>query len=200
MLVLASRNRKKLREIADLLAPCSVQVVAAADLPHVPEVAEGATSFADNAAFKATQVARAVGLWTLADDSGLEVDALHGAPGVCSARYAGEGATDADNNARLLRELDRVPDEQRTAQFVCHLALADAFGAIRLQVSGHCRGRILRDLRGRSGFGYDPLFYLPEYHRTFGELSPAVKSVLSHRARAFQRLVPAITALLTRLS
>jgi XTP/dITP diphosphohydrolase len=195
-LVLASRNRKKLGEMAALLAPYGLELIAAADVPEAPDVAEGATSFAANAALKASLVARAAHCWTVGDDSGLEVDALGGAPGVFSARYAGEGATDVDNNARLLRELDGVPDERRTARFVCHLAVADPTGQIRLQVSGNCRGRMLRDHRGRGGFGYDPLFLIPEYHRAFGELSPAVKAVLSHRARAFEQLAPRLTALL----
>jgi XTP/dITP diphosphohydrolase len=195
-LVLASRNRKKLGEMAGLLASYGLELIAAADLPEAPDVAEGQTSFAENAALKAGLVAQAVGRWTLGDDSGLEVDALDGAPGVSSARYAGPGATNQDNNARLLRELESVPEERRTARFVCHLAVADPTGAIRLQVCGSCRGRILRDHRGLGGFGYDPLFLIPEYHRTFGELTPAVKAILSHRARAFQRLLPRLVALL----
>ncbi|MCY2992750.1 MAG: RdgB/HAM1 family non-canonical purine NTP pyrophosphatase [Planctomycetota bacterium] len=195
-LILASRNRKKLGEMAALLAPHGLELIAAADLPGAPDVAEGGTSFAENAALKASLVAQAVGRWTVGDDSGLEVDALNGAPGVLSARYAGEAAKDGDNNDRLLRELEHVPDERRTARFVCHLAVADPAGQIRLQVCGSCRGRILGDHRGRGGFGYDPLFLIPEYHRTFGELSPAVKSVLSHRARAFQQLIPRLVTLL----
>jgi XTP/dITP diphosphohydrolase len=195
-LVLASRNRKKLGEMAALLAPHGLSLVAATDLPHAPDVEEGTAGFAENAALKASLVARAVGRWCVGDDSGLEVDVLGGAPGVFSARYAGAGATDQDNNQRLLRELEQVPDERRTARFVCHLAVAAPTGQIRLQVCGSCRGRIVRDHRGRSGFGYDPLFLLPEYHRTFGELSPAVKGVLSHRARAFEQLVPRLVALL----
>ena len=195
-LVLASRNRKKLGEMAALLAPHGLQLIAAADLPGAPDVEEGGTSFAENAALKAVQVARAVERWTVGDDSGLEVDALNGAPGVFSARYAGEGARDGDNNIRLLRELEGVADERRTARFVCHLAVADPTGQVRLQVCGSCRGRIVSDHRGGGGFGYDPLFLVPEYHLTFGELSPAVKSVLSHRARAFQLLLPQLVGLL----
>jgi XTP/dITP diphosphohydrolase len=195
-IVLASRNRKKLREMADQLIPYGLRLISAADLPEVPEVEEGAHSFAENAALKASSVARATGRWSLGDDSGLEVDALNGAPGVLSSRYAGPQATDGDNNRKLLEQLAGIPDERRTARFVCHLAVADPTGQIRLQTSGVCRGRILGADRGRSGFGYDPLFLIPEYHRTFGELSPVVKSVLSHRARAFQRLLPHLVALL----
>jgi XTP/dITP diphosphohydrolase len=195
-IVLASRNRKKLREMADQLIPYGLQLISAADLPEVPEVDEGPDCFAENAALKASSVARATGRWALGDDSGLEVDALNGAPGVLSSRYAGPQATDGDNNRKLLEQLAGVPDERRTARFVCHLAVADPTGQIRLQTSGACRGRILDADRGRSGFGYDPLFLIPEYHRTFGELTPMVKSVLSHRARAFQRLLPGLVALL----
>jgi XTP/dITP diphosphohydrolase len=195
-IVLASRNRKKLREMSDQLACYRLQLVSAADLPHVPEVEEGEHSFAENAALKAVSVARATGQWSLGDDSGLEVDALNGAPGVLSSRYAGVEAADGDNNRKLLEELADVPDQRRTARFVCHLAVADPEGAIRLQVDGACRGRIIQTDRGGGGFGYDPLFLIPEYHRTFGELSPVVKSVLSHRARAFQRLLPRLVAML----
>ncbi len=195
-IVLASRNRKKLREMAEQLVPYGLRLVSAADLPHVPEVEEGGESFAENAALKATSVAVATGQWALGDDSGLEVDALDGAPGVFSSRYAGPEATDDDNNRKLLQQLNALPDEQRTARFVCYLAVADPAGQIRLQVDGACRGRIVHDDRGGGGFGYDPLFLIPEYHLTFGELSPTVKSVLSHRARAFQRLIPKLVALL----
>ncbi|MCL4201729.1 MAG: RdgB/HAM1 family non-canonical purine NTP pyrophosphatase [Pirellulaceae bacterium] len=195
-IVLASRNRKKLREMADQLTCYRLQLISAADLPHVPDVEEGAHSFAENAALKAASVARATGHWSLGDDSGLEVDALNGAPGVLSSRYAGSNAADGDNNRKLLEQLADVPDQQRTARFVCYLAVADPDGTIRLQVDGVCRGRIIQADRGGGGFGYDPLFLIPEYHRTFGELSPVVKSVLSHRARAFQRLLPQLVALL----
>jgi len=195
-IVLASRNRKKLREMADQLTCYRLQLISAADLPYVPDVEEGAHSFAENAALKAASVARATGHWSLGDDSGLEVDALNGAPGVLSSRYAGSNSADGDNNRKLLEQLADVPDQQRTARFVCYLAVADPGGTIRLEVDGACRGRIIQADRGGGGFGYDPLFLIPEYHRTFGELSPVVKSVLSHRARAFQRLLPRLVALL----
>jgi XTP/dITP diphosphohydrolase len=196
VIVLASRNRKKLREMAEQLIPYRLKLISAADLPDVPDVEEGAESFAANAALKASAVARATGCWALGDDSGLAVDALDGAPGVISSRYAGPEATDRDNNRRLLEQLAGVPAERRSARFVCHLAVADPTGQVRLQADGQCRGRILDADRGHSGFGYDPLFLIPEYHRTFGELSPMVKSVLSHRARAFGRLLPRLVVLL----
>jgi XTP/dITP diphosphohydrolase len=199
-LMLASRNRKKTLELADLLRPLGIRVISAADVPGVPEVDETGTTFAENAALKAREVARATQLWTLADDSGLIVDALGGQPGVISARYAGPGCTDEDNNARLLNELRDVPPERRGAQFVCHLAVADPAGEIRLEIGACCRGRIVAEHRGGQGFGYDPLFWIPEYHRTFGELGLSVKRAVSHRARAMQRLLPRLVALLSESS
>jgi XTP/dITP diphosphohydrolase len=195
-IVLASRNRKKLREMAGQMAAYHVQLLLAADLPDVPDIEESGKTFAENAALKAAGVARATGQWALGDDSGLEVDALNGAPGVYSARYAGEDATDQDNNQKLLAQIAGVPDDKRTARFVCHLAIADPAGEIRLEVSGACNGRIVHKDRGSGGFGYDPLFLIPEYHLTFGQLPSTVKSVLSHRARAFQRLLPRLPELL----
>jgi XTP/dITP diphosphohydrolase len=121
---------------------------------------------------------------------------LHGAPGVYSARYAGPDAHDAQNNERLLRELHDVPDERRGAQFICCLAVADPAGTVRIQVAGRCRGRLLHAPRGDNGFGYDPLFFIPEYWQTFAELSAIAKGALSHRARAFEQLRPRLAALL----
>lgn len=195
-LVLASRNRKKLREMSELCAGLDWHVVSAADFPQAPEVEETGQTFAENAALKAAAVAAATGHWTVADDSGLAVDALNGAPGVYSARYAGPQATDQQNNERLLNELREVSDPRRGAAFICCLALADPAGGIRVQVEGRCRGRLLHEPRGQNGFGYDPLFWIAEYHQTFAELSLAVKSVLSHRARAFERIRPELVRLI----
>ncbi len=194
--VLASRNQKKAAEIRGLFASYDIELLSVTDFPNAPEVQETGSTFAENAALKASEVARAIQRWTIADDSGIAVDALGGAPGVISARYAGEHATDADNNAKLFAELADVPDERRGAQFVCHLALADLRGEIRLSVSAACRGRVLREIRGSNGFGYDPLFLIPEYGRTFGELSPEVKSQLSHRARALRQFIPKLAEIL----
>lgn len=196
VVVLASRNRKKARELADLLDLPQVDLTSVADFPGAPAVEETGTTFAENAMLKACAVARATGRWTLADDSGLAVDTLHGAPGVYSARYAGCDANDDRNNERLLAELRDVPDDRRGAQFVCCLAVADPEGVVRAQVEGRCRGRLLHAPRGHNGFGYDPLFWIPEYRLTFAELSPAAKGVLSHRARAFAKLRPQLAALL----
>jgi XTP/dITP diphosphohydrolase len=195
-LVISSRNRKKTGEIAELLLPHNIDVLSVADFPDVPEIIEDGDTFAANAAKKASEVARQLQLWVLGEDSGLRVDALGGAPGVYSARYSGENATDAANNQKLLAELATVPLEKRNAHYVCHAAVADPTGTIRLHVEASCRGRILYEPRGSHGFGYDPLFEIPEYHQTFGELSPAVKRHLSHRARAFERLIPQLVPLL----
>ncbi len=186
-IVLGSRNAKKAAEIAELLAPHGISVLSVADFPEVPDVVEDGNSFAENAAKKSVETARNLGTWVIAEDSGLMVDALDGAPGIYSARYSGEGATD---DRKLLQELSDVPTEQRGAQYVCHVAVSDAEGNVQLSIEATCRGRITTEPRGSNGFGYDPYFLLPEYHQTFGELSPIVKQQLSHRARAFQRLIP----------
>lgn len=195
-LVVASANRKKVIELKTLLEPLGIELLGLDQFPHLPPVDETGDTFAANAALKAIAAAQGTGIWALADDSGLQVDALQGRPGVYSARYAGPDCTDADNNAKLLAELANVPDERRGAAFVCHLAVADPTGAIRLSVEDRCRGRIISEGRGGQGFGYDPLFLIPEYHLTFAQLGLAVKSQLSHRARAFAMLVPRLLPLL----
>ena len=203
-LVLGTRNRKKGLELAQLVAPpwepnprlARLEIRTLDGHPEVPDVVEDAETFAGNARKKATEVARALGLWVLADDSGLSVDALQGAPGVYSARYAGEPANDDANNRKLVEALANTPDESRGAAFLCHLALSDPDGTIRLEAEGACRGRIIRELRGPGGFGYDPLFLIPEYHKTFGELGALAKHQLSHRSRAFARLRPYLDRLI----
>ena len=197
LLVLASRNRKKLVEISELLAPHHIPVKCVADFPDVPDVVEDGETFEENAAKKARETALRLHTWTLGEDSGLRVDALGGAPGVYSARYAGEPSDDEKNNAKLLQALAGVADEKRGSGYICCVAIADPTGAIRLSVSGTCRGRILHEPKGTNGFGYDPYFLIPELHQTFGELSPAVKRHLSHRARAFERLLPKLVCLLS---
>lgn len=195
-IVIATRNAKKGAELRALLAPCGVEVIGLADLPDVPEVVEDGATFAENAAKKAVHVAVHLGCWTLGEDSGLEVDALQGAPGVYSARFSGPGATDDANNMRLVRELADVPEQQRGARYVCHIAVADPAGDVRLRVEETCRGRITGQPRGTNGFGYDPYFLIPELHRTFGELSPLVKRQISHRGRALRRLVSPLLSLI----
>ena len=195
-LVVGSRNKKKLQEIAQLLEPHGIQVVGIADYADIPEVVEDRDTFAGNAAKKATETATAINEWVLAEDSGLSVDALGGEPGVYSARYSGEGATDERNNQKLLKELAGVAFEKRGAHYTCHVAISSPTGEVRMTEEGTCCGRIIDEARGENGFGYDPYFLIPEFHQTFGELSSTVKNQLSHRARAFQRLTPRLVRLL----
>jgi XTP/dITP diphosphohydrolase len=196
ILVLGTGNRKKGQELATLFAPCGLDVQTLADYPQAISVVEDGATFAANAALKATQQARHLGRWVLGEDSGLMVDALGGAPGVFSARYSGPGATDATNNRQLLANLGETPRKRRTARYVCHMTLSDPSGTIRAESEGFCRGRILLEARGTQGFGYDPLFEIVEYHRTFAELGAVVKACLSHRARAARQLLPSLRELL----
>jgi XTP/dITP diphosphohydrolase len=195
-LILGTRNKEKARELAELIAPPwepnprlgRIVIRCLDDVDQSIEVVEDSESFAGNACKKASQTAQRLAEWVLADDSGLSVDALAGAPGVHSARFSGAHGDDAANNRKVLEALAEVPDDQRGAAFVCALALADPSGEIREQATGACRGRITHAPRGINGFGYDPLFMIKEYHKTFGELSPIVKNQLSHRARACGQL------------
>lgn len=193
-LLFATRNPGKIRELRALLADSGLQVLGLDQIEtDVPEVVEDGDTFVANAVKKARSVSRATGLPALADDSGLEVDALGGAPGVRSARYAGEHAQTADNNAKLLDALRDVPDPQRSARFRAVLALADVRGDLgedAITETGTCEGRILRAPRGSGGFGYDPLFYVPERDATFAELDLDGKSAVSHRARAMAAMKP----------
>ncbi|MDZ7616904.1 MAG: non-canonical purine NTP pyrophosphatase [Patescibacteria group bacterium] len=195
MLVLGTTNRKKAEELIRLLAPAGVELCTLADVGGGIEVVEDGATFAENAAKKAASQARHLGCWVLGEDSGLAVDALEGAPGVYSARFSGPEATDDSNNQLLLKQLAGVPAERRGAGYVCHMALADSAGTVWVECHGTCRGRILPELRGSAGFGYDPLFELLEYHHSFGQLGPVAKAVLSHRARAARLLLPKLMTL-----
>jgi XTP/dITP diphosphohydrolase len=206
VLVLGTRNRKKLGELVELLPtlPASAtdagrvgyfELKTLADFPNSVEVEESGDSFAANAALKATVQAKHLGQWVLGEDSGLAVDALGGAPCIYSARFSGEGATDERNNDLLLAKLAGMALEKRTAHYVCSAALSDPSGTVRATSEGICRGRILFERSGSGGFGYDPLFEIVECHKTFGELSPAVKAVLSHRSRAMRLIVPEMVRL-----
>lgn len=195
-IVVATRNRKKLGEITELLTPYGLQILCVADFPDVPETIEDGSTFAENAAKKAVEVASYLGRWAIGEDSGLCVDAIGGRPGIYSARFAGEHATDAENNAKLQQELEGIPDPKRGAGYVCSIAVVDPSGVVQLTEEASCRGRITSEPRGSNGFGYDPYFLIPEYHRTFGELPPVVKRHLSHRARAFERLAPRLATTL----
>lgn len=205
-LVFATRNKGKLVELRQLLsgvAVLSVDEAAARIGRAIPDVDEDADTFAGNAAKKAREVSLATSLPALADDSGLEVDALGGAPGVYSARYAGLGAGDAANNAKLLAALTGVPPEKRTARFRAVLALADVTGPLDGRVitaDGVCEGIILDAPRGTGGFGYDPLFLFPELGQTFAELGVGTKGDLSHRARAMRAIRPELLAYLQQIA
>ena len=198
-LVIATSNRGKLEELRHLLAGMNVEVLSLQDVSRKRiEIVEDGDTFEANAIKKAREVATATTMLTLADDSGLEVDALGGAPGVRSARFAGERATDAENNAALLDALDALTADDhgaRTAdfraRFRCVLALVDPFvkDGEPFVVEGVCEGRITRTPRGSGGFGYDPLFFVPAFGKTAAELEPAVKNGISHRAQALQSLL-----------
>lgn len=196
-LVLASRNAKKVGELRDLLAPHSIAVDGIDTVPGVGEIVEDGDSFAANAAIKAKVVALAAGCYALGEDSGLCVDALGGAPGIYSARFAGAHGDDAANNAKLIAELTEAKPASRGAHYHCAIAVADPSGELILTASGTCLGRIVEPARGSGGFGYDPHFEIREYHRTFGELPPAVKRAISHRARAMRSLVPRLASVLS---
>lgn len=196
ILVLATRNAKKRREIEEILGDLDLTLQDLSKFSTAPEVEEDGDTFEANARKKASETAKAVGQWTLGEDSGLVVPALGGRPGVYSARYAGVQGDDAANNRKLLAELAPLSDEKRDAYYVCTAALSDPEGKIHAVVEGRCNGRIIAEYRGDGGFGYDPLFMIVEYHRTFGELSPQVKHALSHRGRALLKLRPVLRTLL----
>lgn len=187
LVVLATKNRGKAREIQAMLEGVVARVESLADHPHVELPPEGAVSYRENALEKARTVWRALGIPALGDDSGLEVDALDGAPGVTSARFAGPDAGDAANNARMLAELRGLPPARRTARFRCVLALVEGEG-LEAVVEGVCSGTILDAPRGSEGFGYDPLFLPEGESRTFAELPHDVKNRISHRGRAVRAL------------
>jgi XTP/dITP diphosphohydrolase len=185
---MASRNPGKIWELEAILQDSGVSLLSLADFPELPEIPEEGDTFAENAATKALAVARLTGHPALADDSGLMVDALGGAPGVFSARYAQDRSapgppTDADNWGKLLDELKNVPQGKRGARFVCELALATPDGRL-LTARGECAGVIAFEPQGDTGFGYDPVFWVPEYAATMAQLGPEIKNKISHRARA----------------
>ncbi len=194
-IVLGTHNQKKRAELEYLLAPFGFTTYTLDDFPNAIEVVEDGDSFEENAAKKAQQQAKNLNAWVLGEDSGIAVDYLGGAPGIFSARFAGEQATDEENNQKLLKELKDVPRSQRTAHYVCHMALSDTTGTVRISCQATCQGILRTKASGAGGFGYDPLFEIPEYHQTFGELGPSVKSVLSHRARAARRFVSELLCL-----
>lgn len=187
-LVVATGNPGKLKEMQAYLVHLGLELsLKPADL----DVEETGTTFIENARLKASQVAQALNEWAIADDSGLEIDALNGAPGLYSARYA---STDDACIDRVLREMQEADD--RSAQFVCAVAIARPDGSIALEAKGICRGRILQERRGKGGFGYDPIFYVPDCQMTFSEMDAATKHDISHRGQAFHILLPKLKTLL----
>jgi XTP/dITP diphosphohydrolase len=188
---LASTNRGKIEEIKAILAPMGWEITSLNAYPGFPEIEEHGATFEENAVHKARFTASFTGEIAMADDSGLEVDYLSGAPGVFSARFAGEPANDTANNNKLLNLLEGVPYEKRTARFRCVIAVATPEGKI-LTTEGKCEGYILTEPRGTGGFGYDPLFYYPECQKTFAEVAPGDKNRVSHRARALAKIKEAL--------
>ncbi|MDD4169146.1 MAG: XTP/dITP diphosphatase [Desulfotomaculaceae bacterium] len=184
-LVLATGNQGKVREMSDILAAYGIEVLSLREFPLIGDIKEDGDTFKANAIKKATVTAGLAGLTALADDSGLEVDYLNGAPGVLSARFAGEERNDFANNIKLLHLLAGVPPEKRTARFQCVIAIASPGGPVHT-VQGTCEGVIAGEPQGEGGFGYDPLFYLPEYGKTFAEIELELKNKISHRGRALE--------------
>lgn len=188
-ILVGTKNAGKIRELNNMLAELPVNLRSLSEFEDITEPEETGKTFAENAALKAVYYAQKTRLATLADDSGLEVQALGGAPGVYSARYAGENASDAEKISKLLQDLQDAKDENRSARFVCAIALTNEKGEIIFQTKGLCRGKIAFAPSGENGFGYDPVFVPEGFDRTFGELSREIKSRLSHRARAIEKII-----------
>jgi len=195
-ILIATMNTGKLLEYERLLAEVpGLELETMAALPEAIDVVEDRDTFRGNALKKAMEIATVAGMPCLADDSGLEVDALGGGPGVYSARYAGEGSTDSENNAKLLDELSGIADDERTARFQCAIVIVDQSGRELAIAEGACEGRIGSEPRGSHGFGYDPLFVPEGYAQTMAELGPETKNEISHRAKAAAKLVPILREL-----
>lgn len=188
-LLIATGNRGKIRELKKLLENEPLGLKTLNDFQGIHEVVETGGTFAENALLKAKGYARQTNCWALADDSGLEVEALGNAPGVFSARYAGAGSGDEENLAKLLKELEKIPNAERSARFVCVIAIADDRGEVRFVAEGVCPGTIAPEPRGAGGFGYDPVFVPENYKQTFAELPNSVKQKISHRAEALRKTI-----------
>jgi len=186
-ILIGTRNAGKIKELENLLTDLPVRIRSLATFPNTVEPKETGSTFAENATLKAQSYALQTRLWALADDSGLEVEVLNGAPGIFSARYAGENATDEDRIEKLLKELKNL--QNRRARFVCAMAVADESGAIKFMAEGICNGEIALNASGTNGFGYDPVFIPDGFSNTFGELSGNIKQEMSHRARALNKII-----------
>jgi len=186
-LIIATKNKGKLKEISELLRGLDLKISSLADYPDAPRIFEDGKTFKFNAAKKAATISLWTGKLALGEDSGLEVKALKNRPGIFSSRFAGEHATDKQNNAKLLRELRGIPLSKRQARYRCFAVLTDATGIVDV-VSGTCRGLIAERSLGKNGFGYDPLFLIPQYQKTFGQLPPEIKERISHRGRAMRKV------------
>ena len=183
-LVVATRNKKKLKEIRHMLKGLSLKITSLADYKNLPKIVEDGLTFQENAIKKAATISQYLKKLTLGEDSGLEVKALNNRPGVYSSRYSGKGATDKKNNKKLLRELKGIPLKKRQARYICSVAISDADKLLGV-VQGTCSGLISTKERGSAGFGYDPLFLIPKFNKTFGELGEEIKHKMSHRYKAF---------------
>lgn len=188
-LLIGTKNVGKIKELEQLLANGFFRLRSLNDFPSAIEPEETGAAFVENAVLKARSYALQTGLWALADDSGLEVVGLNGAPGVLSARYAGENATDAERIEKLLKELSETQNKNRRARFVCAMAIADETGEIKFSAEGVCNGKIALSATGANGFGYDPVFIPDGFSATFGELSSDIKQQISHRARAMMKII-----------
>jgi len=196
-LLVATKNKKKLKEIKEILKGLDFKVVSLADYPQAPRIIENGKSFKENAVKKAVQIARFSGGLTLGEDSGLCVDALGGAPGIYSSRFSGRNKSDSQNNLKLLKLLNDLPLEKRKARYISAVALADRNGLFTV-VQGSCSGRIGYELKGNSGFGYDPLFIIPKYRKTFAELGEGIKHRMSHRFLALCKIKASLATYLKR--
>lgn len=194
-IVAATRNRDKIREIRKILKNLNIKIVTSDDFRNIPEIVENGKTFEENASKKARIISRFTHRLTIADDSGLEVEALDGRPGIKSSRFAGAKANYAANNAKLLKLLQGVPASKRRARFVCAISIAKD-GRVLNTVRGACSGRIGFKAKGKAGFGYDPLFVSPKYGKTFAELNPEIKNRISHRYKALKKAKGAIKRLL----
>ncbi len=196
-LLVATTNPGKFAEVKDFLRQLPLEVLSLSDLATWPKIIEDGATFKENALKKARSLAEYSGYLTLADDSGLEVDALNGAPGIYSARYCGEEGNDKKNNEKLMHELREISEEKRTGRFVCALALCapKSHGMKEWTVRDSCEGRISFELKGENGFGYDPLFFYPSLGKTFGEIDRAIKATVSHRGKALKKLAEMLPSL-----